>query len=1162
MSEDKQMPKTGLGRGASLLQRLRVRQEEAAAEDPPISVAAAPEAIVQPSVGNVGRGRALLLNLSKVKISDTPPPQIQAQPQPISQTIGRSHLLSSIQKNINIGKPTAFLDEPLSQQSLPKQPLPKETLSDEPSLSEPPAEQDKPVNRHGTSGTKVPLSANYINLSIQPGKGIFVYEIKYSPEIDSIALRRKLLYQHTSLIGQTKTFDGTLLHLPFKLNEQKVVLKSEHPADQSTVNLTVIFKKEQKMHENIVFFNILVKRILKALCLVPIGRDSYNPKCATPIPQHNMEIWPGYVTAVNEHEGGLKLCLEAKHRVLHTNTVYTVMREITNKKPHMYKDAIVNQITGTSVITRYNNRTYRIDDIAWDKNPMTTFERKKEIITLVDYYKQQFNIRIQDIKQPLLVHRSKIRLSNGESQENIILLVPELCYVTGLTDAIRSDFRIMRDLSAVVNISPNDRHKVIKKFIREVNKDELAKNILDEWGLKMEEDTVAFSGRILDKEHIILGNNKTVKVNDSANWSSAVTKGPLIQPINIKNWCIIHTQNNMSPCSAFINTFSTVTRAMQISVSEPIRKVLRDDRIEGYLNALREVINNTLEIVVLVLPTNRGDKYAAIKKFCCVQMPIPSQVIISKTIDNASKLKAVTEKIALQMNCKLGGALWALHIPFRNAMICGIDVFHGGQGQGPRGSIAGFVASMDKLLTKWYSKICIQGKNQEIVDLLQICFVSAINAYRKNNNCNPDRIIVYRDGVGDGQLETVQKYEVKQLLKTFSCIDPNYKPQLAIVVVQKRINTRIFAPSGSGFRNPSPGTIVDSTVTRRNYYDFFLVSQNTHQGTVSPTHYIVVHDGTEIEPDHMQRITYKLCHLYYNWPGTVRVPAPCQYAHKLAFLVGQSLQTEPNEIIISMIIFLPRSRLPNVINKDIYVKRILILYFSRKFVYSLLKSSLPVPSLKLVIYENLCGPFMEVLVIFSSNYVRRLHRVVYEELKKHYCRERVTRLGTDARDYWLIIEHKRNAVQASMLLVLRISVYNTYTYIYSPGICLGQGVYNAIVRMLAAIITTTSAITFITVVTLPYYTTTTIILLFLYNNNHYYSFITTATASKTTIEQLGSLTIARFSATMRLPESPRGFSSILEKAGVQPPTCVYVVKCITERTVIPKIHAFHDAGSC
>lgn len=60
------------------------------------------------------------------------------------------------------------------------------------------------------------------------------------------------------------------------------------------------------------------------------------------------------------------------------------------------------------------------------------------------------------------------------------------------------------------------------------------------------------------------------------------------------------------------------------------------------------------------------------------------------------------------------------------------------------------------------------------------------------NNVNPQRIIIYRDGVGDGDLDYVAKYEVKQLIATFSRIDPYYKPELSVIVVQKRINTRLF----------------------------------------------------------------------------------------------------------------------------------------------------------------------------------------------------------------------------------------------------------------------------------------------------------------------------------------------------------------------------------
>jgi hypothetical protein len=39
------------------------------------------------------------------------------------------------------------------------------------------------------------------------------------------------------------------------------------------------------------------------------------------------------------------------------------------------------------------------------------------------------------------------------------------------------------------------------------------------------------------------------------------------------------------------------------------------------------------------------------------------QVINARTISQQNKLRSVTQKIALQINCKLGGELWALDIP-------------------------------------------------------------------------------------------------------------------------------------------------------------------------------------------------------------------------------------------------------------------------------------------------------------------------------------------------------------------------------------------------------------------------------------------------------------------------------------------------------------------
>ena len=44
-------------------------------------------------------------------------------------------------------------------------------------------------------------------------------------------------------------------------------------------------------------------------------------------------------------------------------------------------------------------------------------------------------------------------------------------------------------------------------------------------------------------------------------------------------------------------------------------------------------------------------------------LPFSVQVINARTISQPNKLRSVTQKIALQINCKLGGELWALDIP-------------------------------------------------------------------------------------------------------------------------------------------------------------------------------------------------------------------------------------------------------------------------------------------------------------------------------------------------------------------------------------------------------------------------------------------------------------------------------------------------------------------
>jgi aubergine-like protein len=56
---------------------------------------------------------------------------------------------------------------------------------------------------------------------------------------------------------------------------------------------------------------------------------------------------------------------------------------------------------------------------------------------------------------------------------------------------------------------------------------------------------------------------------------------------------------------------------------------------------------------------------------------------------------------------------------------------------------------------------------------------------------------------------------------------------------------------------------------------------------VSPTHYVVVHDTICADPSLIQLLTYKLCYTYFNVSGSIKVPSPVQYAHRLANLIGE-----------------------------------------------------------------------------------------------------------------------------------------------------------------------------------------------------------------------------------------------------------------------------------
>jgi eukaryotic translation initiation factor 2C len=200
----------------------------------------------------------------------------------------------------------------------------------------------------------------------------------------------------------------------------------------------------------------------------------------------------------------------------------------------------------------------------------------------------------------------------------------------------------------------------------------------------------------------------------------------------------------------------------------------------------------------------------------------------------------------------------------------------------------------------------------------------------------PKRVIVFRDGVSEGQFKQVIEGEIPKIkgarlhfvriIHTHhpplpaACASLNLpvEPKLTVVVVGKRhhgtsylsncyrvesypLIVRFFPQSGQGDRsgNCPAGLVVDSgsyyfillmmsefgflcivtEVASPAEFDFYLQSHAGLLGTSRPAHYNVLHDENNFTADSMQQLAFALCHVYARSTRSVSIPAPvyCTY---------------------------------------------------------------------------------------------------------------------------------------------------------------------------------------------------------------------------------------------------------------------------------------------
>jgi aubergine-like protein len=90
-------------------------------------------------------------------------------------------------------------------------------------------------------------------------------------------------------------------------------------------------------------------------------------------------------------------------------------------------------------------------------------------------------------------------------------------------------------------------------------------------------------------------------------------------------------------------------------------------------------------------------------------------------------------------------------------------------------------------------------------------FADALHKYKEyNKGALPQRIVIYRDGVGEGDIPYVYEYEVDLLKRELVKMYGGQPFRMAFIIVTKRINTRLFLNDN----NPPPGSVVDHCITK------------------------------------------------------------------------------------------------------------------------------------------------------------------------------------------------------------------------------------------------------------------------------------------------------------------------------------------------------------
>ncbi|KAF2800170.1 Piwi-domain-containing protein [Melanomma pulvis-pyrius CBS 109.77] len=529
-----------------------------------------------------------------------------------------------------------------------------------------------------------------------------------------------------------------------------------------------------------------------------------------------------------------------------------------------------------------------------------------KLVTVAEYFQQKWNVRLSTPGAPLVN-------CNTKAPQDPKWIPAELCYVLPGQLAKRTlkptqtremiDFAARRPFNNAESIMTNGLK--VTKISPELNA------TLTGFGIEVDPRLITVNGRILPPP-VLQYRTRTCTPENGA-WN--LDPGRLgakpfskVRPLQSWNCLVINGRydtisGGVNGARSLLGLFRQTLDAYGLNpgpVETPTLVVINDSDL---VNESTEKVHSQITQVVktgfggklpnflfVILPSENALLYDTIKFVCDVQLGVPTVCNIGQKFTKEKGQTQYFSNVAMKFNQKLGGLNHSIKIENMRPLdgqtiLFGIDVTHPSPGSSDSSpSIAGVVASVDVDFAQYPASLRTQEGRKEMVTELEEMVMERLRLWQKRNKGLPNKVIVYRDGVSEGQYRVVMEQEYPAFVRAFDKLygaAPKH-PKISIIVVGKRHHTRFYNTVGQDSDgrtgNPKPGTVVDRGITGEKQFDFYLMAHQGLQGTAKPAHYVVIKDENKFAADELQNLTHNLCYTFARATRAVSICPPAYYA--------------------------------------------------------------------------------------------------------------------------------------------------------------------------------------------------------------------------------------------------------------------------------------------